>query len=354
MRGRTFKRPSVRRVLNLAEVELPSRVMDWDQYALRLIDSGILVPVGDTYQEAVERREVLEPGQVALYTSTFRIPAADSNEGIKTLDRLMKIDSQPTLRAIAGSDEVPARLTKQFLEKNKIRPYMLLSESTKHQDVENPPWGGYWIGSDGHPRGFTWVRATAGIEMKKMHDDGAFRGRVKDKKAYGKNLRVRVGSRDESHNHYDVDLLNLPMFKSEDPSQYSGWINIEHKSTDPDASFRGGMHDKMEFPGIFWSASTIFAFYEALGFVKKSGNPRKFRINPFPIPRSERDMKFIDDLRLNSLIFAENDEGVLELRVLNKTEIDAQIGARTVLRGYQNIWTHWGNKDFDFLYKEAA
>ena len=62
-------------------------------------------------------------------------------------------------------------------------------------------------------------------------------------------------------------------------------------------------------------------------------------------------MKFIDDLRLNSLILDEDEGGKKRLRSLNNTEIDGQTGARTCERRYGAIWTHWGAKDFSFLYR---
>ncbi len=109
-------------------------------------------------------------------------------------------------------------------------------------------------------------------------------------------------------------------------------------------------HDKRKFKPIIWSAPAIFGFYEAMSFVRKSGGKAQLRINPFPIPRDEVMIKFIDDLRLRSLILRKDENGRPFLDVLNKSHMDRIIGARTILRGYENCWTHFGKKDFSFLY----
>ena len=134
--------------------------------------------------------------------------------------------------------------------------------------------------------------------------------------------------------------------------QFSDWINILHNSSDPDTSYRGGEHEQRVHPICLWSASTIFSFYDAMLFVKKHKEWKQFRINPFPIPTNEVMIDYIDDLRLRSLIL-EDREGKLHLSILNKHEMDKQIGARTILRGYDNCWHHWGKKDVSYLYQPS-
>jgi hypothetical protein len=156
-------------------------------------------------------------------------------------------------------------------------------------------------------------------------------------------------SRSEEGQNYSFTISNLPLFEKGDPRQYSTWINLQHNSSDPDSSYRGMEHGQRVFPGYFWSGPTIFAFHEAIGFSRKNSRGEKIRINPFPIPRNKSMINFIDKLRLQCLIFDDLNKN-LGLEVLNKTEMDSLIGARTKIRGYENCWTHWGRKDFGFLY----
>mgnify|MGYP001563947639 FL=1 len=347
MRERTFRTPTFKEVLDINNIEHSGKINEKE--ILSLIDEGHLSIVGNSYKSAVESVENLEEGKIAFFPLGARIKKTRSDEGIKSLEKLVKVDSRKILREIGG-ENAPSRMTNDFLEDNKIWPYILLVNSMKNQKVEIPPWGFYWMGADGHFRGTTWTRTVAGAEMKIMKDRGDFDGKILDKTPYAKSLRVRVSSRDEEGKSYETHLFNLPMHFKGDPKQYSDWINIEHNSNDLDSCYRGGAHGQRKFPGVFWSASTIFAFYEAMDFVTKIEKSKKFKINPFPIPRREVDIKYIDDLRLRSLIVQKNPDGKLHFNVLNKTEIDSMIGARTVLRKYENCWTHWGKKDLSFLY----
>lgn len=344
MREKTFKIPTPRKILE-RYVDLPPKIDE--KFILGLIYDGVLVPVGRTYREAVKTVENLEKGKIALFHSSFRIPREDSNLGIKSLDDLVKIDSQPVLREI--SKDAPARLTKTFAEEHRIWPSTLLKKVMKYQDVENPPIGFYWVGGDGHVRATTWLRAITGAEMEIMKKIGDFEGEVLDKKPYGANLRVRVHSRTDDE-HYKFTLSRLPMHKKGDIEQFSGWINIGHNSPDPDASYRGLEHEKREQTIYLFSASTIFAFYEAMTFVKQHPGWNQFRINPFPIPLDEKMIDYLDKLRLDSLIL--DDLGnKLVLKVLNKTEIDKSIGARTRMSGYSKCFRHWGQTDLSYLYQ---
>lgn len=351
MRERTFRRPSAREILEANHIELPSKIKE--QFILNLIDREILVPVGHTYSEAVRSVEDLPEGKIALFPSKFRVPKGDSDLGIKSLSSLVKIDSQRVMRKVSKGD-VPNRLTKSWLEENKIWPYTLTKTSMEFADIENPPIGPYWVGSDGHANATTWLRSATGVEMAVMKKEGEFQGEIIDKKPYGRNMRVKVASRTEEGEFYEFTLFKLPMHKRGDPKQFSDWINIGHNSPDPDASYRGLEHDKREFPIDVWSASTIFSFYMSMGFVKKGKWKKQFRINPFPIPTNREAIQFIDDLRLRSLILHRNEEGRLFLNPLNKTEIDEDIGARTKLRRYDNCWFHWGKKDLSYLYTPCS
>lgn len=358
MREKTFRKPNAREVLDLSGIQIPERVSE--KFIIRLINDGILVPVR-SYKDAVEVVEKIdfqEP-RFALFSSRFRVPAEDSNYGIKSLESLVKIDSQQVLRDVSGKSEVPASLTKQFAEQYRIWPYTLIKQAMKSADIEKPSIGYYWVGGDNAARATTWLRCTTGAEMEMMKKRGDFSGEIVDEKFYGRSLRVRVDSRMGIEvDEYPFTLSRLPIHKAGDLRQYSEWINIGHNSPDPDASYRGLAHEKRKNPLVFWSATPVFAFYEAMLFVEKHPEAKrfgkKFRINPFAIPGNEKMIDFIDKLRLRSLIFHEYEgkkERGLRLDVLNKTEIDRVLGARTIERGYDNCWFHWGKRDLSYLYK---
>ncbi|MEK6926407.1 MAG: hypothetical protein AABW50_03970 [Nanoarchaeota archaeon] len=344
---RTFRKPSAREVFEFNKIAIPSKINDGE--IMNLIDKGILSYSGCTYKSSVEKIEKLEKGKIALFSSRFRVDISESNRSIKSLEGLMKIDSANVLREI--DRDAPHRFTKKFLENNKVWPYTLIKKANERQEIENPSMGFYWVGGDNHIRATTWTRAVAGAEMKVMKDAGDFGAEVLDKVPYGKSLRMKVCSRDEDGIFYGpFDVFGLPMFKRGDIEQYSGWINLDHNSNDPDASYRGSKHRQRKFGGVFWSASTIFAFYNAMTFVKKLRDKEQFRINPFPIPANGESIGFIDKLRLQSLIFHRGEKGFV-LDSLNKSEMDKIIGARTILRGYDSCWVHWGKMDLSYLYQ---
>lgn len=345
MRERTFRKPTPREILLMQRIECPERITD--RFILKLVNDGVFIPVGDSYRPAVRTVEDLQEkeGTFALFINRFRVSRKEADFGIKSLDDLAKIDSQKVLRRFEGWNY---ELTKELAEKNKIWPYTLIKTAMIFETPEKPPVGFYWIGTDKRVRATTWIRAVAGAEMQIMKQRGDFSGDVIDKKPYGRNLRVRVNSRTEEGKDYEFTLMRLPMHRIGDKRQYSDWINMSHNSSDPDASYRGGEHDKRALPIYVWSASTIFSFYDAMKFVRKHPEWKQFRINPFPIPTDREMVNFIDALRLRSFILDEN--GGLHLSVLNKTEIDKMIGARTILRGYDRCWHHWGRKDLGYLY----
>lgn len=352
MREKVFRKPSVRDVLKMQKIELPKKING--NFVLSLMNNGIIDYAGDSYEEAVGKIEALssKPKTLLLFSSKFRVPKSDSDYGIKSLDDLIKIDSQKVLRDVSGEENVPSRLTREFAEKYKIWPSTLVARASKYEDVEKPPVGFYWVGFDGHVSGTTWLRSTVGAEMEVMKRKGDFQGEILDKKPYGRNLRVKVNSRTEEEVIYEFSLFRLPMHWRGDLSQFSDWINLSHNSSDPDASYRGGEHEKRVYPVTIWSATSIFAFYEAMSFVEQHPGWKQFRINPFPIPKNEDMIDHIDNLRLRSLIFHEDEKsGRVNIDVLNKYEIDKFIGAKTILRKYNNCWRHWGKEDVSYLYK---
>mgnify|MGYP006285596191 CR=1 FL=1 len=330
-------------------VDLPNRIDNYDAFLMGLLDRGRLKFTGHTYKGAVETVENLGEDELALFPSRFRVPVEKSNKGIKSLSDLVKIDSQSAMREISGRRDVPNRLTRWFLEENKVWPYNLRKAALENCDVENPPMGVYWVGTDNRPRASTFIRETTGAEMEVMRKEEDFSGEVLDRVPYGNSLRVRVSSRTEKGKVYEYTLSNLPIHRQGDPSQFSDWINIEHNSNDPDSSYRGLEHEQRTHSPLVWSASTVFGFYEAMAFMKKHSKGKQFKINPFGIPYEDM-INFIDDLRLRSLIMSLDDEGNRIFSVLNKSEMDKIIGSRTILSGYDQCWYHWGKKDKTYLY----
>jgi len=349
MREKNFRKPRVRELLETRGIELPKKINE--KFILKLIDSGILIPVGSSYKGAVEFIDNLNfsDRSFALFPSKFKVSKEESDYGIKSLEALVKIDSQQTLRHISKGKDIPFSLTKEFAEQHRIWPYTLIRQAIKYMDVEKPPVGFYWVGTDNHFRATTWIRAVAGAEMQVMKGKGDFKGEVIDKRPYARNLKVRVSSRTEEGEKYEFTLTRLPMHKRGDIRQYSDWINLGHDSADPDASYRGEEHERRKHPVCFWSASTIFSFYDAMSFVRQHPRWMQFRINPFPIPTNEKMIDFVDKLRLKSLILNE-ENGKLKLEILSKTVIDEVIGARTIL-SYDNCWHHWGKKNLSYLYR---
>ena len=349
---KAFKKNSARQLLQMHGLPVPSKINT--EYVIRLIQDRVLSLAGGNYLEAVQEVEALrENSKLLLFPKHFRVNAGDSNFGIKSLDDLLKIDSQRVLREITYVNEkAPFYLTKEFAEKHRVLPYSLLEIASRKIGVEKPPIGFYWIGNNGQARVITWLRATAGAEMVVMKRKGDFKGNVIDKKPYGSNLRVMVNSRTERDKGYEFSLFRLPMYHFGDVRQYSGWMNISHNSSDPDASYRGGEHNKRVNPIILWSAPTIFAFYESMGFVSENPEWKQFRVNPFPIPKDEKAIDFIDNLRFRSFILHKHENRGYILETLNQTEIERIVGARTGLRGYDACWRHLGKKDPSYLYKK--
>ena len=351
MREATFDRPSVRKIIEINGHSAPRKI---DERAMwKMTAEGWLLPVGDKYQQGVETLEYIsdKPRYIALFTTRFGVTKEQFDQGLKSLDWLVKLDSQRVLEQIAGKGKAPERLTKEFLEEYRIKPENLSSLAFNDIDVENPKVGAYWVGTDGHVHAWTFYRATVASEMEAMQDVGDFpKAIIEDKTTYGKNVRLKVPSRSVKDKWYEMTLTRLPMAKKGTPQEFSGWLNVAHNSNDPDAVYLGSEHDKRVLPVYFWSASAIYGFYESMLFAEKLGN-YKFRANPFPISANPESTNFIDNLRLRSLILEKDKKtGEFALDVLNKTEMDLIIGAKTALRGYNNCWYHWGKHKTDYLY----
>ncbi|MBW6442212.1 hypothetical protein K0A97_00310 [Patescibacteria group bacterium] len=351
-----FKRANLREILELQGIDCPRRLDK--SFFSSLIEEGKLLFVGDSYENAVKSINNLKEGSVALFPNKFRFDKEKADREVKSLEGLVKIDSAPVLRKVSGQDSVPHKLTKSFLEEYQILPEALIQEAVNRSKIENPPRGIYWIGRDNHVRAFTWLRAISGIEMQIMNQLGKFFGEVKDKKPYGRNIRVGVGSREKPNLEYEFSLFRLPIFSYGDKRKFSEWTEISHNSNDPDASYRGGEHDKRVFPFYFWSAPSIFAYYNSMSFVSNMGGNipddrrLKFRVNPFPIPKDKRVVDFIDRLRFQSLIIdsPQEDAKKLKLSILSNTEIEELIGTKLILEGYDNFFYHLGKKNLDYLY----
>lgn len=349
MRLKKFENLSWKKIFERQGIDCPARINK--DFVLRLLEDGRLSLSRNNYGEAVEAVENLSEGSIVLFPDRFKVCAKDSEKRIKSLDDLVKIDSVRVLREISKGAKIPSRLTQKFAEKYEIKPRDLIREATSFCHVERPPVGFYWVGQDGTSSIVTWMRATEGIEMEIMKQKGDFSAEILDSVPYGRSLRVKVDSR-EGKGKYDVNLFRLPMYLEGENRKFLDWINMKHSSTDPDHHYRGNAHERRKNPAFIWSASSIFAFYEAMIFAKGYSEKKQFRVNPFPIPKNKESIDFIDDLRLRSLMLSyDKKSGRVGLRPLKKAEMDRFIGARTILRGYDNCWAHGGEKDWSFLYR---
>ena len=344
MRERTFRRPSVREVLEINGIEPPSRVTK--KYLKDLMGEGKIAYAGGTYEEAVKTIDsYLEGSKIVLFPSNFKITQAEADEQIKSLAGLVKIDSARVLREISGKEKVPSMLTQKFALEHKVLPQELIRIAVQDQDVENPPLGTYWIGTNGSARATTWLRAITGAEIEIMRQKGDLGGEILDPHPYGRNIRVEVESRTEDNKEYQMTLSRLSLYSAGDLRRFSKWINLMHNSSDPDASYRGMAHDKRENPIIFWSVPAIAGFYHSVHFLKGRSKDELVRVNPFSIPHERMD-SFTDFLRLQSLVI--DSEGVVGS--FDKEEINKIIGAKTVLEPYEFNWFHSGTKSLDYLY----
>jgi len=353
MREKTFEAPTVAKILELNNMD-SQRKLD-PQYILSQIDEGNFIWAGNSYRNAVTKVEAIEKysGKILLFPTSFGLTQDQINIGTKSLEWLTKIDSQPVLRKVSKSASPPSQFSIDFLEKNQIKPQDLYKEAFSYEDVEKPPIGSYWRRSDGHFFAFSFLRSATAAEMVEMAKRGDFpKAEIIDKTPYGKNMRIKVSSRTESEKDYPFTLSGLPIFKKGDPRQYSSWINLDHNSQDPDATYIGREHDKKSQKICWASTPVIFGYNEIMRWVRESGEAKQFRSNPFLIPIDKSMVDFIDNLRLRSLkITFDPVSQKRGLSILYKTEMDKIIGARTVLRGYDKCWVNWGgNKDKSYLY----
>ena len=272
-------------------------------------------------------------------------------EGIKSLDWLAKIDSQACLRAVSKDENIPSQLTKEFLERNRVKPESLCRLAFDSADPENPPIGGYWRRSDGHFNAWSFYRAATAAEMEAMAKVGAFpKAEILDKTPYARSLRLKVASRTEGGKSYPFTQWGLPLHRKGDLQEFSSWLNLSHNSQDPDASYIGLAHQKRA-QHIYWSSSpVIFGFNEGMRFTRESRAEEQFRANPYPIPANKEAVDFLDNNRLRSLKIVIDDNGKLQLDILYKTEIDKNLGARTAIRGYHNCWFNWEKRDTSYLF----
>ena len=342
MKEIAFEKPSLRKILSRTKAIIPEKVRD--NTILDLMDQGLVRRV-DNYKDCVEAIDSLDGDKVVLFSSKFDITGHDSNYGIKSLEYLVKIDSKSVLEEIARDKNAPRTLTRDFAENHKIWPYTLIKTAMKDCEIEDPPIGPYWVGTDNHARAFTWLRAIEGAEMKVMKNKKLFNLEVIDNKPYGNNVSVGVASRSKDKKVYEFSINRLPLSRKRDRRQYSSWIDLSHNSSDPDARYRGDEHNKRVQPVNIFSASTIAAFYEIMGYVAMHPSWKQFRINPFPIPKDKAMIDYVDNLRLGSIILRKGGH----FDVLNKTSMDRLIGARIIERGYDACFYHWGKRDTSYL-----
>lgn len=355
MRERQFRHPIIKKIIRLNGLPDMREGEDEHHYILGMLNNGRLVLSEPTYKSVVETVEGLRnvPGKVALVPRRFGLTNEQCNQKVKSLDALVKIDSRHVLRKISGND-LHDQLSMTFLERYKIKPEKLIAAAIALCDAESPPLGYFWMGGDRRFRATTWIRSATAAEMEVMARKGAFpKAEVVHKKLYADNIGLKVNSRTEEGVFYPMTIARLPLHKAGDPREYSSWLNISHDSHDPDADMRGVQHAKRVFPIVFMSTSVIFGYNEAMVYVRASGINRKIRANPFAIPADEEAVDFIDDLRLRTLkLVYDPTRKHFGLDILWKTEMDQFIGARTVLRGYEKCWSHWGKKDQrDYLFK---
>ncbi len=290
--------------------------------------------------------------RIVLLPERFAISKEESDRLIKSLEGLVKLDSKAVLRKCTRTGVAPERLTRWYLQDNRIRPEMLIQQAMleARADLNHPPAGGYWMNGNGELSAWTWTRAVIAAEMKVMHQQNAFQGNVLDKKFYGDNGRVKVASRSEADKAYEFSLFRMPLGRRGDLRPYSGWVNMKHNSPDPDTSYRGGQHNKFKAPVIFWSAPAIFGVFLAMEFAPHEESHRIFRANPFPIPTLPM-MEFIDNIRLKTLQLTW-EEGKPRLQPTSMTEQDRLIGAKTISAPYHWNWVHHGKHNLSYLYQQ--
>ncbi len=350
MREKTFSIPETSKILDINGIIHPAKISS--DYIVGMINEGNFVVAGNSFSDAVDTVKYnRQRSNVIIFPSRFQVTSDKYNRMSKSLEWLVKADSQPVLKRIAKTDNVPKGLTIEFLEHYKVRPEKLVREAINSANVENPPVGFYWFGWDSKARVVTWMQSAEAAEIMVMSSRKDFEaGKVLDKKPYAKNMRVEVSSRSREGSSYEFSLFRMPIFRnSQDPRIYSYWVNMDHNSSDPLASYMSE-HSQQVLPQCFWSTTSVVGVYLSMSNLNKFHKPLQFRINPFPIPINKEAVDFIDDLRLRSLILAKDESGKKTLRPLNKSEMNRIIGARTVKEGYDSCWFNMGKKEISYLY----
>lgn len=353
MRIPAFKKLTLKEILEMNSLPPLSNFVP--ELILKGLDLGYFVMAPPNFQGASELIDGLEFGEprVVILPQKYEIGKEKSDLLIKSLAGLAKIDSRPVLRRIAPAT-AQDRLSKSFLEEFKVRPETLIQEAMLEcmNSPENPPAGGYWLNSFGEMSAWTWTRNATAAEMKWLHHLNMHNGKVVDTKFYGTNARVEVASRSTAGQTYQFSVFRMPLGRRGDLQPYSGWLNMKHNSPDPDTSYRGGEHDKLKAPIIFWSSPAVFGVFVAMEFSPDEQSHRLFRANPFGIP-TKKMTDYIDKTRLKTLQLCW-EEGKPTLRPTNMTEQDRLIGAKTMREHYKDNWIHHGKHDLSYLYQPAT
>src|SRR3989344_2091798 len=258
MREKTFRVPKTREIIEMNGLVYPTKLNG--DYILGMIADGNFVMAGNSFKEAVRNLESIhdKSNAIMIFPPRFSVDRETFNKMSKSLEWMVKIDSQSVLREVSGNENVPKTMTKEFLEHYKIKPEKLIKSAVSLTNSENPPVGYYWMGWDRKPRTVHWVQSATAAEMIVMHKQGAFEvGDVKDKKPYARNMRVSVSSRSEEGKHYDFSIFRMPIFSNDKDSRiYSYWVNIDHSSSDPFANYMAE-HEQQVLPQCSWSTTAI-------------------------------------------------------------------------------------------------
>ena len=349
MKERTFRFPTNSDILRYNGLN-PKATLD-EKTIMHMLNTGVLVWGGETYREAVEKVESIrkKPGQIVILPEKFAISQEDAREGVKSLGLMTKLDSKAVLEQISGKS-APRRLTKEFLQEQRITPAYLARIAFSLEDVENPKIGAYWAGSDDHFHAWTFGRCATAAEMMLMAKKGAFPATgIGVKTLYGNNLaKVKVQSRTAQGVTHEVSFARLPIQREGTKQRFDTWLNMSFVSTDQDFKFVADQHNKLALPVYFASTPVVYAFYGGVRFIRELGQ-RKLSTNPFPILANAEMVDFQDDLRLSTLVM-HTDEDRTKVRPLGKTEMDRLLGARTTIRGYQSCWFHSAELGRDISY----
>lgn len=314
---------------------------------VRALEGGILQMAPLTYQGAVDaiQRYGRVKQTLVVLPEPFAVSREEADRRIKSLGALAKMDSAAVISAFYQGTTPPERLSKRFLEERHIKPQDLITQAMQQARMtpDAPPAGIYWRNSFGEMSAFTWTRTIAAAE--RMVNDPQTAS-ILDRTFYAHTARVKVTSRSAEGKAYEFPISGLPLGEAGDKQPFSGWLNIKHRSSDPDASYRGVEHSNYVTEVIFWSTPAIQGVFKAMEFASHQLQGKRFRANPFPLPRPElyhyaQCVKY-KTLQLRWL------EGKPFLCPLNMTEQDALIGHKTMNESYARNWFH-GKGDLQHL-----